>query len=1814
MSSRLSDIRGAFDGCTSLVNLNINSVISSLALSEKFITNANTITKFKAMTNRNTVKAMLKGSPWTIKEVYEGISTIIKPIEVDGNIRISIKDVIESQSKTLEIQGNTLENIISNPNNIEETCDFIYSGDSPSHTISKSVVSKIRVDEAQGNIMQNLINNPNNAEEICDFIYSGNDTSHTLTNSVVSKITVDEILGNTYQNLIANGKDEITLKEDFSVKIGYDGVISTIGEKKLQIKELLGSYSSDSSYNNSRVIGDKVADSQYTVRVNSKSASNVTEYFEFTLPCSLMRYGSIYNVRNKPDRLYWDEDKKCYCIEKWWQEFNTGTVTGFVAGASNFNLNTFNTPTSLISGVAQETSASDESASNFHYLIIDGATSVGWTNSLAMPSKAIGIKTYRENTIRIHINEADTSYWTNDRLNQHFSNRTAFVYMKTPTIIDLPTLNKAIEIKLFNGTTTVSCGDANVKPFSCSLESKVDKFNVSLSPNTQYLLQMELNRNGTDSVNVEVDISGEITSINPALGTSYGTYTNIITTPSIMTSNVIKIKGAGIKARNILLTSKDIVRTGYFEGIQSVGDRVQGAEDVYKVEVLSTNYNLFKNENYNTTYKNVTAVNTNGQIRFTSQSHGSYCAFDLSNGVGVNQVAGGDMFHWDYIKTQTLLTGNGLYTLRIKNTMMTPQTTIITVFYDDNKFRSMPIATHTSMEFTVSQKINCITLDFWYNSTKFDITMQDLQISKGNLFSMQPYVPYGNSKASLQLPVQLGKVINNTNKEGADKLYFDKDKKKWCINKRIHTITKNMARDLKLFDVYASNGGYTKILTDYYKNIDNLNTIAGRYNKVFDKFGIFIIHDFMSSGLYCSVNNTNLAKNGYALNDAGVRKAFEETFYEAKVIMSDGSNIIETSYTDPKLLSFDTYNTITHINSTSTISPNLNINSVGIKRNCNIIPNTKYTINYKTNLASKLALGGTVVDAVPTNSQITLTTPSTLTNSELRIACTNATINNLVVMKGDYSKDGYSKKYFEGIQGVGDRIAGAEVKYKADILSSGKNLFYQISEYSYPETTISNGWSTFYASLNNGRYMLSQKVVGENIQASINILKPGIGLGVKEANPIIYSGITYTISGDYIANNNSNDIKMVFGDIANSNNLGNVTIIPSGSRNGTFSFSFTPKLDIYSIGLYLSYGGSWIFNLELSNLMIEEGSTKSSYVSSIRDVKSLQLPVQLEKAGNVSDRFYYDKDRGKWCIDKRIGTYILNGGEEWNWLGNTVANSTFYQHTIINPANHSSLPSVGTAFKDNMYSNIKVDQTEWGGYDNGTSIQMVGKDVIKLRLKDNLLNNTHDDKDEFQRYLSNNNVVIVYPLLIPRLIETIYTDPNLLYFNTYDTVTYINSTSIIPPILPIKSIGVKRNCGLKPNTTYTVFYNVNTNASLNLGGTTTNILATDRMKTLATPGTLLNSQVVISSINSKVKNLMVLEGDKTNQNLISYFEGIQSLGDFDTLTEKYKVELLSNNSNGNLINIFSWNDVRLIGNEYRLYGKGWNTHSTSIKIPIKITRGKSYFISANIHNQDSSPTSILKFGKFLNGVYSEQSLVRSKDTLVAAVFVAENDFDYVFVDFGNNIDGGYLVGNTFSIVESSVMLPTDNFENNIKTFYLPSQLQKIGTNYDRLYWDNIKGHYCIENNLKKVILDGTEIWTNNPIHNTPGFISLSFTSTPLFGTVPESEPWINTVLPMVRSSNAIFSEQKEGFCLAGNYVHVRVDLKRLHENSINGFKTWLFSNKITVYARGVTPVITDLPQYNANVGLLRLWQDETLINFNNAVKPSKLKFDVIDMS
>lgn len=262
---------------------------------------------------------------------------------------------------------------------------------------------------------------------------------------------------------------------------------------------------------------------------------------------------------------------------------------------------------------------------------------------------------------------------------------------------------------------------------------------------------------------------------------------------------------------------------------------------------------------------------------------------------------------------------------------------------------------------------------------------------------------------------------------------------------------------------------------------------------------------------------------------------------------------------------------------------------------------------------------------------------------------------------------------------------------------------------------------------------------------------------------------------------------------------------------------------------------------------------------------------------------------GKWYIEKNTKQSNMS---ELDFAGDT--NDTV-KVLLFNNAKPIAISNIFSNHYD--YNSITKGQMYIQERDGGLTYAWIPTDSMSNK--------------EFKRFLNEKNAIIIYQLATPTY-EPIDYNP----FEVYSDITHISNNSIIPCNMVIKNSGY--NCILKPNTKYTVVTNTQNSISAKIDST--KVDSTNNVFTIITPSTLTDSVLRFSGKGLTTRNIMLLEGDKTNY-IPGYFTGMESAFEQELVTDeqdknygKYKVNVkVTDGNKENNITFYINEPLRAVG-------------------------------------------------------------------------------------------------------------------------------------------------------------------------------------------------------------------------------------------------------------------------------------------------------------
>lgn len=346
--------------------------------------------------------------------------------------------------------------------------------------------------------------------------------------------------------------------------------------------------------------------------------------------------------------------------------------------------------------------------------------------------------------------------------------------------------------------------------------------------------------------------------------------------------------------------------------------------------------------------------------------------------------------------------------------------------------------------------------------------------------------------------------------------------------------------------------------------------------------------------------------------------------------------------------------------------------------------------------------------------------------------------------------------------------------------------------------------------------------------------------------------------------------------------------------------------------------------------------------------------------------------------------------------------------------------------------------------------------------------------------------------------------------------------------------------------------------------------------------------------NKTELNGMILEGDWTNKEIPSYFEGIRSVGESENL------ELIS--CGKNLARYLNDKNVIRQGVSYYIQGghyvitgtatgSGGRTADMDISL-IKLYANKTYTLSVNnlvnLNDVVDIAISDTVTGNVINkiGVTAQRvSFTISKD-LTATI--------------GINVIAGKTYDCTFDVMieEGDTTLttstPYEPYKEHRQTIPLTNPLRGLPNGVR----DTInKG--VVTRNVGKVILNGSEEWSINATYSTDTHTCFQV------GNVAITPSYLIGISNNFICKGIGNKLLEEGFQFGGsgspyNVTFIRIINSKLISPTVEGFKAWLQANPTTVYYQLATPVEEpiDVEQY------MKQLKDGYLITEGSLINPT----------
>lgn len=790
---------------------------------------------------------------------------------------------------------------------------------------------------------------------------------------------------------------------------GLASVTRTVSKDISEVKVRFGILD---SYFNKKTFSFK--DLQFELGSKTSYENRTTNKTTFILPHPLRRFYSIYG--SKPieysDKLYWDENKGHYCIEKNIDEFNTGNIS--YTGSLNIP---FPFPDNIKSSLG--------SYSDYPF-IINGVKTSKWDGSHL---EVFAVKRYNsDNYIRL----ATSSQFTNEQVSEKLSNKSCIYVMTSPEIIDLPQYNEKKFLTTYD-TSYICVSNGTVNSKFIKVATDMFKKEALVLPSTKYSLMMECDRNSAEN-GITYDLCGATGTIKSTDGYKY--MITPITTPSTLSHNTLKLGGLGNKVKNVMLL-KDTMsnQIGYFEGIQSFGELQDDGK--YKVEVcLSENHNypyeeIINEHLYNKKY--TVSVNSN-QLNKPDPPYRNYeFVFSLSE-----QSVSGTILCTDQ-GSRTIYFDKNTGMLRFLNNEdiciieLNKEYKINLIYEDGTSYIYVDNNLKLTSSSDFSQNIKTATFNSQYQ-TSYNSGVGHLYLKLFRYYSsitkaMEHPLTLSNTKI-FYLDEPLRKISNIS-----DRLYYDYDKGKYCVERNIGILDKSKLINNGTLQTSDSNYTCRHYVSAYYRDLFNNTGGLVRADGFHpnENWGHLLVNQaigIMGGALMITLKNSDIDAYG-SFGECVRNKPFNIYMVYLNPIIEE---LEDTNQ------SINVYTPTTYISTNSVIKPStLKIESKPIIFNVNLVPNAEYTLQFdvdRVTTDNKLTyyLGGTTGNITTENGyntrRLVLNTPNTIEDNILKFVGEGHTIKNVMLLKDGQVQE---LNYFDGVLNLGE--LQEDGKYKIELKS-----------------------------------------------------------------------------------------------------------------------------------------------------------------------------------------------------------------------------------------------------------------------------------------------------------------------------------------------------------------------------------------------------------------------------------------------------------------------------------------------------------------------------------------------------------------------------------------------------------------------------------------------------------------------------------------------------------------------------------------------------------------------------------------------------------
>ena len=347
-----------------------------------------------------------------------------------------------------------------------------------------------------------------------------------------------------------------------------------------------------------------------------------------------------------------------------------------------------------------------------------------------------------------------------------------------------------------------------------------------------------------------------------------------------------------------------------------------------------------------------------------------------------------------------------------------------------------------------------------------------------------------------------------------------------------------------------------------------------------------------------------------------------------------------------------------------------------------------------------------------------------------------------------------------------------------------------------------------------------------------------------------------------------------------------------------------------------------------------------------------------------------------------------------------------------------------------------------------------------------------------------------------------------------------------------------------------------------------------------------------NSDNSTIKNAMILEGDWTNKEIPSYFEGLKSFGEVEKVEDKYKISILSHGKN-----LFDYS--KLTGGEIVTFNNKecfkFIDNASNFSLPINGELNKQYTISIKMYRDTENIDKRLNL-KFL---YSDgTSKVFNLDNGVLANYTTEvgKTLTKITGAFNHNRDC-YIDLECTQLEEGTKSTEFEPYKCDKKDILIKEPLKER----EYIYEDN--GQVKVYRPTKQYTFTGNETsiikWVTVKDEN---FIGFCITNDDIPNLTSKRSLVVCNNFPSV---DGVIT--KRNMYIAANSVNICIEKSALATPDIEGFRAWLKANPTTIVYQLAEPTV-EIVENCVDIDL-DTFGEKTYFNILNSL-PGTLDFKV----